>query len=378
MAPVAPGRERVSIFDRRGAGSERGRGGKRGGAAYGQSSAQRGGRGDDSGQSGPQLFNRISMLRVHEEAFSKRDLVVNPAFFPGVCIGDVVAIKPVPDGDGREAVSPRGSLEGDQAAAAAAGAAMAPSSGAAMSDAADSHTGDSSGSAKPKGQTPGASRQSTPALGTGSSAPVSEDNSDVAGGADRGRQGPPSPMSANGLAKGPAKGPANGPATGPTSGSNRGAADSRANGAHSEEEDDDDDGLAPDPHREILLRVGELRRDTQQIQASISSHAVQALWGDSGAIQRVAVRKLDMHNAEEREAIRADFVEIAFRDQYVGRSDMWRLWRKLSQRVVHNNKATNMEGLIRASVRRIYKGSKEIACGYIDAMTQPIFRSESG
>ncbi|ORX67216.1 hypothetical protein DL89DRAFT_212588, partial [Linderina pennispora] len=71
-------------------------------------------------------------------------------------------------------------------------------------------------------------------------------------------------------------------------------------------------------------------------------------------------------------------VEIAFRDQYVGRSDMWRMWRYLAKGVVHTNKQTNLEGLIRASVRRIYKDGKQVACGYIDDSTQAIFRSESG
>ncbi|KAI9502291.1 vacuolar membrane-associated protein Iml1, partial [Coemansia spiralis] len=85
-----------------------------------------------------------------------------------------------------------------------------------------------------------------------------------------------------------------------------------------------------------------------------------------------------MTNIEERESIRADFVEIAFRDQYIGRSDMWRLWRHLSDKVVHNNKTTNIEGLIRANARRIYKDSVQVPCGYIDSSTQPIFRSESG
>ncbi|KAJ2767331.1 vacuolar membrane-associated protein iml1, partial [Coemansia nantahalensis] len=310
------------------------------------------------------------MLRVHEEAFSKSDLVVNPAFFPGVCVGDIVAIKPVSEGDKREAVSPRGSLDGDPAAAAAAVSAAgvvaaASSSGTAPTDSSDGHAGNSSSSAKTKSLTTSVSKPSPLAAGTGQSVAVSETSSEAAGSADRARQSLPSPRAANGPTGGPASG----------------AANSRAGKADSGSAEDDDDsagGLAPDPHREILLRVGELRRDTQQIQASISIHAVQALWGDSGEIQRVAVRKVDLQNVEEREAIRADFVEIAFRDQYVGRSDMWRLWRKLSQRVVHNNKPTNIEGLIRASVRRIYKDSQEIACGFIDAATQPIFRSESG
>ncbi|KAJ1732229.1 vacuolar membrane-associated protein iml1, partial [Coemansia biformis] len=378
------------------AGRARTHAGKPGGgrAPYNQSSGHRGSHADDGGQSGPTLFNRVSILRVHDDALSSSDLVLNPTFFPGVCVGDTVAIKPVFEGDGREAVSPRGSLDGDPAAAAAAAtsasatasasATTVPASSAppATADMAAGHAGDSSSSGKSKGHPTSISKPSALAPSVGQSTGPSEDSSEAPDGADRGRrvgsqaggdspfrssrpQGPASPGVPNRWASGP------GADAGPARGSDK------AGGAR-DEDGDSDGGLEPDPHREILLRVGELRRDTQQIQASISSHAAHALWGEYLSIQRVAVRKIDLENKDEREAIRADFIEIAFRDQYVGRSDMWRLWRNLSQRVVHKNKPTNMEGLIRASVRRIYKANKEVACGFIDASTQPIFRSESG
>ncbi|KAJ2517272.1 vacuolar membrane-associated protein iml1 [Coemansia sp. RSA 1939] len=144
------------------------------------------------------------------------------------------------------------------------------------------------------------------------------------------------------------------------------------------DKDGDEANLQPDPRREILLQVGEVRKDTQQIQASMSNFVARTMWGEYLTNQRVAIRKIDMHNSEERESIRADFVEIAFRDQYVGRSDMWRLWRHLSMKTLYNDKPANMEGLIRANVRRIYKDNVQVPCGYIDSSTQPIFRSESG
>ncbi|KAJ1868825.1 vacuolar membrane-associated protein iml1, partial [Coemansia sp. RSA 990] len=265
-----PSRNHVSIFDRRGQKPGRGRSPK-----------------STGDQPEPALFNKVCMLRVHEESFSTHDLALNPAFFPGIRIGDIVAIKLAADSEEGET----GAHEGSAAATAA---------------------------------VPGAAKASTVA-------------------STQTTQGPYRPS--------------------------RWLADDG-------DTDDNRDDLLPDIHREIILQVSEVRRDMQQIQASISNHAMRTLWTDQVTSQRVSIRKIDL--AQERESIRADFVEIAFRDQYVGRSDMWRLWRNLNHKVVRNNQTANMEGLIRASVRRIYKNGADIACGFIDGSTQPIFRSESG
>ncbi|KAJ2847775.1 vacuolar membrane-associated protein iml1, partial [Coemansia brasiliensis] len=274
-------RNHVSIFDRRGQKPGRGRG-----------SAGKDNYTGEQHEAEPALFNKICMLRIHEESFSTYDLALNPAFFPGIRIGDIVAIKLASDNEEGEPSAQEGTVS------AASGAAKA-------SALASTHISGKAGA----------------------------------------MQGPrrPSRWSAE---------------TEPA------------------DTDDNKDELSPDIHREILLQVGEVRRDMQQIQASISNHAMRTLWTEHVTSQRVSIRKIDL--AQERESIRADFVEIAFRDQYVGRSDMWRLWRNLNHKVVRNNQAANMEGLIRASVRRIYKNGADIACGFIDSSTQPIFRSESG
>ncbi|KAJ2348309.1 vacuolar membrane-associated protein iml1, partial [Coemansia sp. RSA 2618] len=367
-------RTHVSIFDRRGQKPSRGRTpAAKGSGPYTPGSGHRH---DDSSQAESMLFNKMCMLRVHEDTFSTQDLVLNPSFFPGIRIGDIVAIKPVLEGDEGELASPRNSLDNDAQTPAAAAVTAGP------------HAGDSTAGSKDKNN---GSAASGSAANGGTAADTNESGVETPGGSSVGPERPDKSQRNGGSRRPDAQRRAS------TQGSSHPSRSGRAHGpgaprkpsrwvgmsASDQEstehgEDDDTGGLRPDPHREILLQVGEVRHDTQQIQASMSNHVARTLWGEYATNQRVAIRKIDTANEHELESIRADFVEIAFRDQYVGRSDMWRLWRNLSQKVVHNNKTTNIEGLIRASVRRIYKNSAEIPCGFISGATQPIFRSESG
>ncbi|KAJ2809314.1 vacuolar membrane-associated protein iml1 [Coemansia guatemalensis] len=391
-------RNHVSIFDRRGQKPGRGRT-QLGKASSGSRGATYGRRNESSSHidegrpSVSTLFNKICMLRVHEEAFSSNDLVLNPLFFPGIQIGDVVAIKPVPDGEDGEAASPRGSLDNDITTAAHSGDAVAGSAkgmGSATTSASKVGVASASSTQADEATEGGLSISGIPTAGaaTGSAVGGSSGNSDsrttdrgfrAASRRTDGRYGGTGSRTASSvfLPGRPQQ------STNTPRGPNRwaGSSDETAAGSGdkgSTQQEGDEAKLQADPHREILLQVGEVRRDMQQIQASMSNVVARTLWGEYQTSQRVAVRKIDLADSAERDAIRADFVEIAFRDQYVGRSDMWRLWRNLAQRVVHNNKPTNTEGLVRASVRRIYKNKREVACGFIDSSTQPIFRSESG
>ncbi|KAJ2895886.1 vacuolar membrane-associated protein iml1, partial [Coemansia aciculifera] len=378
MPPVNPAtgtRSHVSIFDRRGQKPNRGRTQTGGAANANQSSSHRGGgsgnqsaHGDDASQGAGALFNKTCMLRVHEDTFSSNELVLNPSFFPGIRVGDVVAIKPIPDGDdgGGDTVSPKGLLDTEAGAG-------------------GGHATELPGTGKGKGVAPSAPKSSATPTSTGPTTDTSEFSVNAKSGTGRssdrdGRseQQRGATVEASRLVNRPL-----GPSTlKPRTLSRwRELSASNAEFMRNIERADNDHNegiLKPDPHREILLRVGEVRRDTQQLQASIVNYVARSLWGEYQANQRVSIRKIDMSNADEYEVVRADFVEIAFRDQYVGRSDMWRLWRNLVHKVVHNNKPANMEGLIRASVRRIYKDGCQIPCGYVDNQTQPIFRSESG
>ncbi|KAJ2741700.1 vacuolar membrane-associated protein iml1, partial [Coemansia sp. BCRC 34301] len=377
-ANPAPGtRSHVSIFDRRGQRPGRGRQQTGSASNANQSSSHRGSgsgsgnqstQGDDASQGAGTLFNKTCMLRVHEDTFSSSDLVLNPSFFPGIRVGDVVAIKPIPDGDdgSGDVASPKGSLDTE-------------------SGVGGNHSSEAPSISKGKGVAPPPSKSSTTPISSGPVTDTGELSADSKSGpgraTDRGGR--------RGAAVEAGNTPRHARCTGQPFGSlnpsmlNRlrelGEGNAELMRDIERADNDHNEGiLKPDAHREILLKVGEVRRDTQQLQASVINHVARTLWGEYQANQRVSIRKIDMSNAEEYEYARADFVEIAFRDQYVGRSDMWRLWRNLSQKIVHNNKPTNMEGLIRASVRRIYKDGCQIPCGYIDSQTQPIFRSESG
>ncbi|KAJ1827918.1 vacuolar membrane-associated protein iml1, partial [Coemansia sp. RSA 2599] len=418
---VGTGRQRshVSIFDRRGQkpGRSRAQTGKNAGntTSFNQGTGHRGnqgGHGDDAGAHGSTslLFNKVCMLRFHEDTFSTSDLVVNASFFPGVRVGDIVSIKPLADGDEGDLTSPRGSFDNsDGMGATSANAAATASSAAAAAAAGAGATGMTSASAASGGA--GSAAAAVPTAGgkaETSLATSSTHNADGAGAGSGAGTANGKPSSVRGMGadfKDPSS--ATRMADLAYRGSRRDFDDKYrlsagiggggvprspnrwGGGKESErtlfsgnidrtEDDESDVPFKPSPHREILLQVGEVRRDAQQLQASMLTNVARTLWGDYQTNQRVAIRKIDINNPAEREPICADFVEIAFRDQYVGRSDMWRLWRTLSKKIVHANKPTNMEGLIRASVRRIYKNNVQVPCGYIGSSTQAIFRSESG
>ncbi|KAJ2726449.1 vacuolar membrane-associated protein iml1 [Coemansia sp. Benny D115] len=384
--------KRKSIFDRRGVkpSSTRSQTGKNSGNSGTNGSKQglRNAQGvlidDPNGTGASLLFNKVCVLRAHEDVFSSSDLVMNPAFFPGIRVGDIVSIKPLYDGeDVEQLVSPKGSFDSNNDGGAAAHAAAPTTSSKSKNTGSSGATGEGdTGSSQP------ASTAAAAATITGENGATGDNNS--------GRTETKNPSFSRLADAGYRTSvrrdveekhrmcSGGGSTSHLPKMANRWIGTSErdipllSGNFDRTEEDEADIPFKPSPHHEILLQVGEIRRDSQQLQASILTHVARALWSDYTATQRVAIRKIDMSSSAEREKIRADFVEIAFRDQYVGRSDMWRLWRALSQKIVHTNKPTNMEGLIRASVRRIYKDNVQIPCGYIDSSTQPIFRSESG
>ncbi|KAF9198182.1 vacuolar membrane-associated protein iml1 [Haplosporangium sp. Z 27] len=73
----------------------------------------------------------------------------------------------------------------------------------------------------------------------------------------------------------------------------------------------------------------------------------------------------------------AKYVELTFRDQYIGRSDMWRLRTSLVGSCVYETKKILYLGCIRAQVKEIYVGNLSVPSGYITSTTRIIFRSES-
>ncbi|KAI9497719.1 hypothetical protein BDB00DRAFT_784640 [Zychaea mexicana] len=72
-----------------------------------------------------------------------------------------------------------------------------------------------------------------------------------------------------------------------------------------------------------------------------------------------------------------DHVELSFKEQYLGRSDMWRLQQSLNGTCVYAEKKILFAGVIKATVRRQFINDREMLSGYINENTRMIFRSSS-
>jgi hypothetical protein len=72
-----------------------------------------------------------------------------------------------------------------------------------------------------------------------------------------------------------------------------------------------------------------------------------------------------------------DHVELAFKEQYLGRSDMWRLQQNLKGTCVYHEKKILFAGSIKATVKRLFAHEEQMTSGYITETTRMIFRSAS-
>ncbi|KAK0563054.1 vacuolar membrane-associated protein iml1 [Tilletia horrida] len=89
------------------------------------------------------------------------------------------------------------------------------------------------------------------------------------------------------------------------------------------------------------------------------------------AYSRARIRKV----SSQQETL--DHIELTFREQYVGRAEMWRLAMSLEDRCVYVGQKINFAGIVRATVTRLWINERRVHCGYVAANTKPIFRSES-
>lgn len=78
------------------------------------------------------------------------------------------------------------------------------------------------------------------------------------------------------------------------------------------------------------------------------------------------------------ESVALDSVEITFKDQYMGRSEMWRLKEHLLNSCVFLNKKIEFcKGDIRCQVYEMWAKGDRVACGVISAQTKVVFRSST-
>lgn len=76
--------------------------------------------------------------------------------------------------------------------------------------------------------------------------------------------------------------------------------------------------------------------------------------------------------------IEASHVELSFKDQYLSRSDMWRMAvGELSERTVYKGQMLLFIGTVKAQVTAVYVGGRKVHSAFFSHNTKPIFRSES-
>ncbi|KAJ5320933.1 Vacuolar membrane-associated protein iml1 [Penicillium atrosanguineum] len=80
----------------------------------------------------------------------------------------------------------------------------------------------------------------------------------------------------------------------------------------------------------------------------------------------------------DREQCSASHVDIAFRDQYMVRSDMWRLvTSELADKIIYKGQKITFMGSVKATIKNIFIREKKVLSGYFSSNTIPVFRSES-
>ncbi|KAH8117101.1 hypothetical protein DFH11DRAFT_1840208 [Phellopilus nigrolimitatus] len=108
-------------------------------------------------------------------------------------------------------------------------------------------------------------------------------------------------------------------------------------------------------------------RDTLQI--SVSRSIADAF----GLRNHTTVRLTKVDSSK----MRAEYIEIVFQDQYLGRSDMWRLGKQLRGQCVHVKQAINFVGSSTGRIQNIYINGKNVSTGLVTSLTKSVFRSLS-
>lgn len=83
-------------------------------------------------------------------------------------------------------------------------------------------------------------------------------------------------------------------------------------------------------------------------------------------------------SAPDESSCCASHVEIVFRDQYLARSDMWRLVNaELAGKCLRRGQKLNFMDSVKAAIKTVFVQGHEVSAGFFDSSTKPVFRSES-
>ncbi|XP_054248802.1 GATOR complex protein DEPDC5 isoform X6 [Indicator indicator] len=123
-----------------------------------------------------------------------------------------------------------------------------------------------------------------------------------------------------------------------------------------------------DEYSPLLLQVKSLKEDLQKETISVDQTVAQVF--------RLRPYQ-DVHvNVVDPKEVTLDLVELTFKDQYIGRGDMWRLKKSLVSTCAYITQKVEFAG-IRAQAGELWLKSEKVTCGYISEDTRVVFRSTS-
>ncbi|XP_070618562.1 GATOR1 complex protein DEPDC5 isoform X2 [Erythrolamprus reginae] len=123
-----------------------------------------------------------------------------------------------------------------------------------------------------------------------------------------------------------------------------------------------------DEYSPLLLQVKSLKEDLQKETISVDQTVAQVF--------RLRPYQ-DVHvNVVDPKDVTLDLVELTFKDQYIGRGDMWRLKKSLVATCAYITQKVEYAG-IRAQAGELWVKSEKVTCGYISEDTRVVFRSTS-
>ncbi|XP_052422961.1 GATOR complex protein DEPDC5 isoform X10 [Carassius gibelio] len=123
-----------------------------------------------------------------------------------------------------------------------------------------------------------------------------------------------------------------------------------------------------DEYSPLLLQVKSLKEDLQKETISVDQTVAQAF--KLRAYQDVII------NIVDPKEVTLDLVELTFKDQYIGRGDMWRLKKSLVSTCAYVTQKVEFAG-IRAQASELWVKGEKVTCGYISEDTRVVFRSTS-
>ena len=123
----------------------------------------------------------------------------------------------------------------------------------------------------------------------------------------------------------------------------------------------------PDEKR-LVLRVEKLEEQKGSLQISIAKAIASEFQLFSH--QEVVIEAADPKN------VGLDFVHVHFKDQYLSRSDIWRMQQALTNKCVYVSQRLSILGY-RAKVSKLLINGRTIGCGLVRPFTKFVFRSRS-